>query len=181
MNDDGDCCRKCSRVISTVCLCSATCWVCAVSLVVRDYIKSTPAGFNHDDVFVCESRYTHKAKSFKKIKNWTYPTGRQPQLITRDIPITLTRVPSVFMTQHTRVSGSSSHSSVPVLDKPDSNDKDLEPHGDGVESSFPYPVQLENVTAVAVSNPIAGYVYYEQYCIDEDCFRLGMGVWQYVV
>ena len=145
-------------------------------LVVRDYTKSTPTGFSEEDVFVCESRYTHKAKSFKKIKNWAYPPGHQPQLITRGTPISLSRVPSVFMTQSTRVTGSSSHSMLPKSDTPISGDKDLEPLADtaGGDPSLPFLDELENVKAMSVSNPTTGCVYYEQYCIDEDRFRLGM-------
>ena len=145
-------------------------------LVMRDYTKYTPAGFSEEDVFVCESRYAHKAKSFKKIKNWTYPLGRQPQLIARGTPISLSRVPSVFMTQSTRVTGSGSHSVVPKSDIPSSRDNDLEPPPDtaGVDPSLPYLEEPENVKATAVSNPTSSCVYYEQYCIDEDRFRLGM-------
>lgn len=35
---------------------------------VRDYFKSKPEGFDDKDVYVCESRYSAKAKAFKKIK-----------------------------------------------------------------------------------------------------------------
>ena len=145
-------------------------------LVVRDYVRFSHAGFSEDDVFVCESRYAHKAKSFKKIKNWTYPSNWQPRLIARDVPLTLTRVPSVFMTQSTRVTGSGSQSVVPVSDTSKSSDKDLEPNVDshGVEASLPYLHPLENVRALAVSSPTAGCTYYDQYCIDEDSFRLGV-------
>ena len=143
-------------------------------LVVRDYIRSSPANFPDEDTFLCESRYAHKAKSFKKIKNWSYPPGRQPRLITRDIPLALRKVPSVFMTQSTRVKGSGFHSVVPVSDTVGSSDRDMELEAHG--SDIPYPVQLENVKAGMVSNPTAGCTYYEQYCIDEDRFRLGMCV-----
>ena len=147
-------------------------------LVVRDFVRSSPPDFPEDDVFVCESRYAHKAKSFKKIKNWSYPPGRQPLLIARDVPIALRRVPSVFMTQSTRVTGSGSHSVVPVSDTVRSSDKDFESYaeGQGVELSLPHPAQLENVKAEVVANPAQGCTYYQQYCIDEDRFRLGTWV-----
>ncbi|KAL1417017.1 hypothetical protein MTO96_027223 [Rhipicephalus appendiculatus] len=35
---------------------------------VKDYFKSKPEGFDDKDVYVCESRYSAKAKAFKKIK-----------------------------------------------------------------------------------------------------------------
>ena len=147
-------------------------------LVLKDYVRSSPTDFPDDDVFVCESRYAHKAKSFKKIKNWSYPLGRQPRLITRDVPLSLRRVPSVFMTQSTRVKGSGSQSVVPVSDTVGSSDKDAELFSEahGSDPSLPHPVQLENVKACTVSNPTTGCTYYEQYCIDEDKFRLGMCV-----
>ena len=146
-------------------------------LVIRDYVKYSAAEFNEEDLFVCESRYAHKAKSFKKIKNWSYPSGRQPMLITRNIPLVLSRVPSVFMTQSTRVTGSGSHSVVPVSDTVSSKNKELVSTVDGVEDpSLPYMIQLENVKTTVVSNPTAGCTYYEQYCIDEDMFRLGMRI-----
>ncbi len=37
-------------------------------MFVKDYFKSKPDGFNEEDVYTCESRYSAKAKAFKKIK-----------------------------------------------------------------------------------------------------------------
>ena len=37
-------------------------------MFVRDYFKTKPEGFEEEDIFVCESRYSAKAKAFKKIK-----------------------------------------------------------------------------------------------------------------
>ena len=37
-------------------------------MFVKDYFKHKPEGFEEEDVFVCESRYSAKAKAFKKIK-----------------------------------------------------------------------------------------------------------------
>ena len=37
-------------------------------MFVKDYFKSKPESFDENDVFVCESRYSAKAKAFKKIK-----------------------------------------------------------------------------------------------------------------
>ena len=141
-------------------------------LVVRDFVKSSPPDFSEEDVYVCESRYAHKAKSFKKIKNWSYPPGRQPRLITRDIPLTLKKVPSVFMTQSTRVRGSGSHSV--VLGSDTVKESELYSEPGGMDPSLPYSVEMENVRADGVSTPTPGCTYYEQYCIDEDRFRLGM-------
>lgn len=41
--------------------------LCAV-LFVKDYFKYKPDGFEDKDVYVCESRYSTKSRSFKKIK-----------------------------------------------------------------------------------------------------------------
>ena len=143
-------------------------------LFIRDYVKSCPVGVADDDVFVCESRYAYKAKSFKKIKHWSYPPGRQPRLIARDLPITLKKVPSVFVTQSTRVKGSGSNSMVPASDMMKLEEAELYSEGQGVELSLPYPEEVGNVKAEGVANPAQDSAYYEQYCIDEDRFRLGM-------
>jgi protein polybromo-1 len=41
--------------------------LCCV-LSVKDYFRSKPEGFADKDVYVCESRYSTKARAFKKIK-----------------------------------------------------------------------------------------------------------------
>jgi hypothetical protein len=41
--------------------------LCCV-LSVKDYFRSKPDGFADKDVYVCESRYSTKARAFKKIK-----------------------------------------------------------------------------------------------------------------
>jgi protein polybromo-1 len=43
--------------------------LCCV-LNVKDYFRSRPEGFADKDVYVCESRYSTKARAFKKIKVW---------------------------------------------------------------------------------------------------------------
>lgn len=40
---------------------------CAV-INVKDYFRYKPEGFDDKDVYVCESRYSSKARLFKKIK-----------------------------------------------------------------------------------------------------------------
>lgn len=40
---------------------------CAV-LSVKDYFRAKPEGFDDKDVYVCESRYSSRARCFKKIK-----------------------------------------------------------------------------------------------------------------
>ena len=58
----------------------------------------------------------------------------------------------MFMTQSTRVTGSSSHSMVPVSDTAESKDKDLEPLADtrGADPSLPFLEELEVCVCVCV-------------------------------
>lgn len=46
-------------------------------------------------MFVCESRYSAKTKSFKKIKMWTMPLS-SVKFVPRDVPLPVVRVASVF-------------------------------------------------------------------------------------
>ena len=41
--------------------------LCAV-MFVKDYFKCKPEGFEDKDIYVCESRYSTRGRSFKKIK-----------------------------------------------------------------------------------------------------------------
>lgn len=52
------------------------------------------AGFDEKDVYVCESRYSTRTRSFKKIK--IYPENPSLVLVSRDVPIEPKRVMSVF-------------------------------------------------------------------------------------
>ncbi|XP_055708043.1 protein polybromo-1 isoform X1 [Phlebotomus papatasi] len=66
-------------------------------MCIKDYIKYRPEGFADKDVYVCESRYNSRARSFKKIKNWPFVRSNDPvKLIQRDTPIELKRIMSVF-------------------------------------------------------------------------------------
>ncbi|XP_048877536.1 protein polybromo-1-like [Brienomyrus brachyistius] len=66
-----------------------------VVMFVKEYFKLHPEGFKADDVFVCESRYSAKTKSFKKIKMWTMPPS-SVRLAPRDVPLPVVRVASMF-------------------------------------------------------------------------------------
>ncbi|XP_064474413.1 protein polybromo-1-like isoform X2 [Ornithodoros turicata] len=63
---------------------------------VKDYFKSYPKGFDDKDVYVCESRYSAKAKAFKKIKIWNFVFNEHTQLVPREELLSAVRVPSVF-------------------------------------------------------------------------------------
>ena len=66
-----------------------------IVLPVRDYFRYKPEGFADADVFACESRYSHKSRSFKKMKvAWTIPDHVKMNL--RPEPLEPRRVQSVF-------------------------------------------------------------------------------------
>ncbi|KAJ8378965.1 hypothetical protein AAFF_G00232590 [Aldrovandia affinis] len=66
-----------------------------VVMFVKEYFKLYPEGFRPEDVFVCESRYSAKTKSFKKIKMWTMPVS-STRFVPRDVPLPVVRVASMF-------------------------------------------------------------------------------------
>ena len=64
---------------------------------VKDYIKLKPEGFAEKDVYVCESRYSMKARSFKKIKHWAFVRDNDPiKFEPRENILDLKRIMSVF-------------------------------------------------------------------------------------
>lgn len=64
-------------------------------LAPKEYFKLYPEGFGDEDVYVCESRYSAKSKSFKKIKMWTMPLS-SVRFLPRDVPLPVVRVASMF-------------------------------------------------------------------------------------
>ncbi|XP_078139495.1 protein polybromo-1-like isoform X3 [Centroberyx gerrardi] len=70
-----------------------------VVMFVKEYFKLHPEGFRAEDVYVCESRYSAKAKSFKKIKMWTMPLS-SVRFAARDVPLPVVRVASMFAPKH---------------------------------------------------------------------------------
>ncbi|XP_054694357.1 protein polybromo-1 isoform X5 [Grus americana] len=66
-----------------------------VVMFVKEYFKLCPENFRDEDVYVCESRYSAKTKSFKKIKLWTMPVS-SVRFVPRDVPLPVVRVASVF-------------------------------------------------------------------------------------
>ncbi|XP_046678722.1 protein polybromo-1 isoform X3 [Homalodisca vitripennis] len=65
-------------------------------LSVKDYFRSRPENFDEKDVYVCESRYSSKARAFKKIKNWPQSLNNGYKLVPRDETLEPKRVMSVF-------------------------------------------------------------------------------------
>ncbi|XP_058028622.1 protein polybromo-1 isoform X5 [Ahaetulla prasina] len=66
-----------------------------VVMFVKEYFKLCPENFRDEDVYVCESRYSAKTKSFKKIKLWTMPIS-SVRFVPREVPLPVVRVASVF-------------------------------------------------------------------------------------
>uniref|UniRef100_A0A8C2XCN4 Protein polybromo-1 n=1 Tax=Cyclopterus lumpus TaxID=8103 RepID=A0A8C2XCN4_CYCLU len=66
-----------------------------VVMFVKEYFKLHPEGFRTEDVYVCESRYSAKSKSFKKIKMWAMPLS-SVRFHPREIPLPVVRVASMF-------------------------------------------------------------------------------------
>ncbi|XP_036150298.1 protein polybromo-1 isoform X6 [Monomorium pharaonis] len=64
-------------------------------LSVKDYFRMQPEGFQEKDVFVCESRYSTKARAFKKIKVWNFDPDHLT-LVPREKPLEPKRVISVY-------------------------------------------------------------------------------------
>lgn len=54
-----------------------------------------PEGYRAEDVYVCESRYAARNKSFKKIKIWAMPVS-SVKLTSREVPLPVVRVASMF-------------------------------------------------------------------------------------
>lgn len=61
----------------------------------QEYFKLQPDGFRAEDVYVCESRYSAKSKSFKKIKMWAMPLS-SVRFRPREVPLPVVRVASIF-------------------------------------------------------------------------------------
>ncbi|XP_034022274.1 polybromo 1, like isoform X2 [Thalassophryne amazonica] len=66
-----------------------------VVMYVKDYFKLQPEGYIPEDVYVCESRYTARNKSFKKIKIWAMPPSSS-KFVPREAPLPVVRVASMF-------------------------------------------------------------------------------------
>lgn len=139
-------------------------------------------GFNENDVYVCESRYMHRCKGFKKIKVavwsghplfglcyslplskvWNFLPGPQPKQVLRGSQLTLNRVPSVFATKM-KAGG----------EKEEDGEEAMEEEGslnDSLQMSFYYNFQS---VPVSVTNPDHQCTYYEQFCIDDNTFKTG--------
>ncbi|XP_051874243.1 protein polybromo-1 isoform X8 [Pristis pectinata] len=128
-----------------------------VVMFVKEYFKIRPEGFRDEDVFVCESRYSAKTKSFKKIKLWTMPLSAV-KFVPRNTPLPVVRVASVFANS----------------DKTE-NKEPVEPMTEetkGDESNSVIDKDREDVP-VEISNGEPGCQYYEQLHYNDLWLKIG--------
>ncbi|XP_017675389.1 PREDICTED: protein polybromo-1 isoform X5 [Lepidothrix coronata] len=127
-----------------------------VVMFVKEYFKLCPENFRDEDVYVCESRYSAKTKSFKKIKLWTMPVS-SVRFVPRDVPLPVVRVASVFA-------------------NPDKIDE--EKHSETLEDSkvgesiIHLEKEKEDVP-VEMSNGEPGCHYFEQLCYNDMWLKVG--------
>ena len=110
---------------------------------VRDYFRSKPEGFDDKDVFVCESRYQSKARSFKKMKIfWIIPD--HIKMVSREKELEPKRVMSIFKER---------------IEKHKEELEEIEAMINRVDNDLPSNVVWEN------EEPQPNCMYYEQYTI----------------
>ncbi|XP_048211818.1 protein polybromo-1 isoform X14 [Perognathus longimembris pacificus] len=126
-----------------------------VVMFVKEYFKLCPENFRDEDVFVCESRYSAKTKSFKKIKLWTMPIS-SVRFVPRDVPLPVVRVASVFAN----------------ADKGDDEKNTDNSEDNRVEDSFNLEKEKEDVP-VEMSNGEPGCHYFEQLRYNDMWLKVG--------
>ena len=126
-------------------------------MFVKDYFRSKPEGFDDKDVYVCESRYFTRAKTFKKIKVW--PFLQNIPLIFRETPLPMIRVPSVFkdQTEKSRIEPEEEEE-----EEEEESKKFLDMERPNIECQPPEGITSEE-----------GVVFYEQYNIPSGAYKLG--------
>nr|XP_056719228.1 protein polybromo-1 isoform X2 [Euleptes europaea] len=127
-----------------------------VVMFVKEYFKLCPENFRDEDVYVCESRYSAKTKSFKKIKLWTMPIS-SVRFVPRDMPLPVVRVASVFA--NTDKVEEEKHTETLEENKVGDNVLSLEKDKEDV------PVEMAN------GEP--GCHYYEQLCYNDMWLKVG--------
>ncbi|XP_034352892.1 protein polybromo-1 isoform X34 [Arvicanthis niloticus] len=126
-----------------------------VVMFVKEYFKLCPENFRDEDVFVCESRYSAKTKSFKKIKLWTMPIS-SVRFVPRDIPLPVVRVASVFAN----------------ADKGDDEKNTDNSDDNRAEDNFNLEKEKEDVP-VEMSNGEPGCHYFEQLRYNDMWLKVG--------
>ncbi|KAF0034954.1 hypothetical protein F2P81_012712 [Scophthalmus maximus] len=122
-----------------------------VVMFVKEYFKLHPEGFRTEDVYVCESRYSAKSKSFKKIKMWTMPLS-SVRFVPREVPLPVVRVASMF---------------APKQEEKPPEVADESKMIDGIVDK-----EREDVT-MDMTNGEPGCQYFEQLCYNNVCLKVG--------
>ncbi|XP_028302620.1 protein polybromo-1-like [Gouania willdenowi] len=122
-----------------------------VVMFVKEYFKLHPDGFRAEDVYVCESRYSAKSKSFKKIKLWAMPLS-SVRFFPRDVPLPVVRVASMFVTKE--------------------EEKPVEIIDEGKMSEGIVDKEREDVP-LEMTNGEPGGQYYEQLCYNNIWLKVG--------
>uniref|UniRef100_H3DAW9 Protein polybromo-1 n=1 Tax=Tetraodon nigroviridis TaxID=99883 RepID=H3DAW9_TETNG len=122
-----------------------------VVMFVKEYFKLQPEGFRAEDVYVCESRYSAKSKSFKKIKMWAMPLS-SVRFLPREVPLPVVRVASMFAVKH--------------------EEKALETADEGAVADVKVEKEREDIP-MDVNNGEPGCQYYEQLCYNNLWLKVG--------
>ncbi|XP_062441755.1 protein polybromo-1 isoform X6 [Rhea pennata] len=127
-----------------------------VVMFVKEYFKLCPENFRDEDVYVCESRYSAKTKSFKKIKLWTMPVS-SVRFVPRDVPLPVVRVASVFAN----------------TDKVDEEKHTENLEDSKVGESIIHLEKDKEDVPVEMSNGEPGCHYFEQLCYNDMWLKVG--------
>ncbi|XP_068762907.1 protein polybromo-1 isoform X16 [Struthio camelus] len=127
-----------------------------VVMFVKEYFKLCPENFRDEDVYVCESRYSAKTKSFKKIKLWTMPVS-SVRFVPRDVPLPVVRVASVFAN----------------TDKVDEEKHTENSEDSKVGESILHLEKDKEDVPVEMSNGEPGCHYFEQLCYNDMWLKVG--------
>lgn len=102
-------------------------------------------------------------------QNWSCP-GTPPTLLPRATPLAvINKVPSIFAASGKLATPSTERQATPPADQ-----KEVGPEVEEGPLDVSYMgLSMRNIVTT-VTNPDPSCLYYEQYCIDEDFFRLGM-------
>jgi len=128
---------------------------------VKEYSKQMPEGFDAKDVYVCESRYNVKGRSFTKIKS----LGIQAShiiMLNRNEPLQLKRVSSAIV-------GTSS--------QPDKRDKEEKLEQVELESIEGYEFDKEKNFEVDAANGQSDCKNFDRYATDKYTLKIGDGVY----
>uniref|UniRef100_H2SQN8 Protein polybromo-1 n=1 Tax=Takifugu rubripes TaxID=31033 RepID=H2SQN8_TAKRU len=129
-----------------------------VVMFVKEYFKLQPEGFKAEDVYVCESRYSAKSKSFKKIKMWAMPLS-SVRFLPREAPLPVVRVASIFAIKQEEKAPETAE---------ESGAADVV-----VEKKDDVCVQDREDVPMDVNNGEPGCQYYEQLCYNNLWLKVG--------